>query len=265
MAEVLPRARDPRALDGLIEALTDEAAVVRSAAARALGSTRDDRVVGPLIEALEDEHEWVRAAAARSLKWFEGPRVMEALLEAMTDVHYSVRAGAGTVSVRPIERGNTLLFVALQAKRLRGYTGTEEAKMRRHSGYSAILKGRALFETQMLISSKDFILTYFAKYRGSMKLNMSLCRAMDCGRGINQLTFTGDDAVLGYVQGSGGDVTLVFDYSTRDPNPVLNIMPHPGGSLDKAIRMPVRTGGHPAEYGTLADMKKYIPGELLKK
>ncbi|MHA2497819.1 MAG: HEAT repeat domain-containing protein, partial [Candidatus Hodarchaeales archaeon] len=65
--EALETINDPRAIEGLFAALTDENVVFRIQAIEALGMTSDPRAITPLIEALKDEDEEVEQAVVEAL------------------------------------------------------------------------------------------------------------------------------------------------------------------------------------------------------
>jgi len=60
-----------RALDVLVPALWDEDALLRGAAAEALGRLREKRAAEALTARLRDAHEWVRQVAQASLQQLE--------------------------------------------------------------------------------------------------------------------------------------------------------------------------------------------------
>ena len=81
-------------IEGLIRALKDRYAFVRSAAAEALGRIGDRRAVEPLIEALEDSDPHVRWSAALALNEIGDERAVEPLIKALKDSDAGVRANA---------------------------------------------------------------------------------------------------------------------------------------------------------------------------
>ena len=108
---VLARIGDERAVEPLIEALRDDSADVRGAAARAFGIFGEyyddyfedeplprsfiDAVEPPLIEALRDDNANVRINAARSIIWVGGMRAIGPLQELqLGDKDRMVRAAA---------------------------------------------------------------------------------------------------------------------------------------------------------------------------
>ena len=66
--------KDPRAVEPLIAALSDESERVRTKAALALGELGDPRAVKPLEELLNDEQEELRRAAKAALEKLRGKR-----------------------------------------------------------------------------------------------------------------------------------------------------------------------------------------------
>jgi len=66
-AFVIGQIGDIRAVEPLLQALKDGKAVVREAAAMALGMIGDARAVEPLIQTLQDKDSWVSRAAAEAL------------------------------------------------------------------------------------------------------------------------------------------------------------------------------------------------------
>lgn len=73
---------DSEAVDVLIEALGDEAAAVRAAAAGGLGYYLEERAVDPLIDTLDDKNPEVREAAVRSLVLY-GDEAVDELIRAL--------------------------------------------------------------------------------------------------------------------------------------------------------------------------------------
>lgn len=65
--EALGQLKDPRALEPLIETLTDENPEIRWGSAISLGGLNDNRVIPPLKKALEDKDKYVRYGAASTL------------------------------------------------------------------------------------------------------------------------------------------------------------------------------------------------------
>ncbi len=104
-------------LEPLLNALHDENASVRAAAARALGIREKDTPIEPLVEALKDQEWRVRTAAATALGRLKNRAPVEPLLPVLHDENASVRAAAvwalGTLGERaPMES----LVIALQDK-----------------------------------------------------------------------------------------------------------------------------------------------------
>lgn len=60
----MSRSRDPRALEALLAALSDESYLVRKEAARALGDIGDAQAVGPLINLIEESFHYAMARTA---------------------------------------------------------------------------------------------------------------------------------------------------------------------------------------------------------
>jgi hypothetical protein len=88
------------AVPALIDALSDQEALVRSAAAQTLGNigAGAQAAIQDLIRALKDKQPLVRAAAAEALGKIEqgGSRALPSLLAALKDPELSVRLGAET-------------------------------------------------------------------------------------------------------------------------------------------------------------------------
>ena len=106
-AQALADLRDTRAIDPLIEMLSDTDPEIRAAAATILGSfvlagcNRDTRSIKPLIKSLQDENAQVREASALSLGRItehlstEAARwPVEPLTNALKDENISVREAA---------------------------------------------------------------------------------------------------------------------------------------------------------------------------
>ena len=86
---------DPVALDLFAEVLkTDSSALVRSAAATALGEGGDPAYVGALAGGLKDKAELVRWDTARALDELTGPEAVFPLIDAARDPAVEVRVAA---------------------------------------------------------------------------------------------------------------------------------------------------------------------------
>jgi HEAT repeat protein len=75
--------RDLSALKGLVTALKDENAIVRSEAARSLGDLGSDEAVAPLAGCLEDPSASVRISSARSLGRLDARGAVSPLVSAL--------------------------------------------------------------------------------------------------------------------------------------------------------------------------------------
>jgi HEAT repeat protein len=90
----LGASRDPRAVEPLLGALSDEDEPLldeRSRAAEALGELGDPRAVAPLIEALDVGNSLLRFSAAEALGRLGDTRAVEPLTRALSDGHLAVR------------------------------------------------------------------------------------------------------------------------------------------------------------------------------
>ena len=87
----LVKIHDPRAIDLLITALSDEDSFVRKAAAEALGKSRDIRAIEPLILRLKDDENSVRCAAIGSLGEIGDPSAIGALGVCLKDPDKTIR------------------------------------------------------------------------------------------------------------------------------------------------------------------------------
>jgi HEAT repeat protein len=83
-----------RAIDAVLETLSDVSPVARSEAARALGYLADARAFMPLLVALDDPDAEVRGSAAWALGGLHDPRGLVPLLVALDDADARVREGA---------------------------------------------------------------------------------------------------------------------------------------------------------------------------
>jgi hypothetical protein len=101
------------AVPGLIEALGDEDAEVRTRAALALGDAAPHRAIGPLLVALHDREPSVRAMAACALRESRDPRVVQPLLGALGDEYHRVRFWAASSLALQSPRGVQPLLKAL--------------------------------------------------------------------------------------------------------------------------------------------------------
>jgi len=81
VAWALGKIRDPKGVDPLVVALSDQSYVLRKVAAEALGTIGERRAVEPLIAALNDEYRDVRDSAAEALGRIGGPEAERALAE----------------------------------------------------------------------------------------------------------------------------------------------------------------------------------------
>jgi len=86
--------KDDRAVEALIAALKDEAGEVRREAVLALGRIKDDRAVEPLIETLRESSSQLRRDAARVLTWMGDERAVAPLTRALEDDDGYVRMQA---------------------------------------------------------------------------------------------------------------------------------------------------------------------------
>ena len=116
-AAVQVQGKRDMSLEPVLNALHDENASVRAAAARALGIREKDAPIEPLVEALKDQEWRVRTAAATALGRLKNRVPVEPLLPVLHDENASVRAAAiwalGTLGERaPMES----LVIALQDK-----------------------------------------------------------------------------------------------------------------------------------------------------
>ena len=72
----LSQLNNPKTIDPLCQALTDEVDGIRESAAKALGNIQAPEAVGPLKKALEDGEQKIRRAAARSLLSYGAPEAL---------------------------------------------------------------------------------------------------------------------------------------------------------------------------------------------
>jgi HEAT repeat protein len=93
-AQLLGRAQEPRATQGLLAALREASPVVRASAAVGLGYTASTAAVDPLVAALRDADASVRASAAWALGEIEHRRAVPALIAALKDADALVRRSA---------------------------------------------------------------------------------------------------------------------------------------------------------------------------
>ena len=98
-----------RAVEFLIEALSDEDRDVRKGAARTLGLIKDKKAVDHLIEALKDEDWYVRAEATEALGLIEDERAVKYLIEAFKNKGWVIRektaealVSIGTQAIEPL-------------------------------------------------------------------------------------------------------------------------------------------------------------------
>ena len=88
------RLDDNRAVEPLIQLLDDRERDVQIAAAGALGRLDDSRAVSPLLESLDDSEVEVRSAAAWALGRLDDGRAVDGLIDALEDAAQDVRAQA---------------------------------------------------------------------------------------------------------------------------------------------------------------------------
>jgi len=99
-AEKLGESRDPLAVDGLIEALTDRDKYVRQAVAEALGKIGDARAVTPLIAALQVEFDSTgHKAAAEALGQIGDARAVGPLVAALRSLDCAQVAAEALVKI----------------------------------------------------------------------------------------------------------------------------------------------------------------------
>ncbi len=83
-ARALGEIKDPRALDGLLEAMSDSDPIVRGAAALSMVSfKKDPRVFGTLVATLKDDDYIVRGEAALALGRLEDDRALDPLVNSL--------------------------------------------------------------------------------------------------------------------------------------------------------------------------------------
>jgi HEAT repeat protein len=92
--EALAELKGVHAIQWLAEMLRDEKIGVREATVRTLGKLGDARTIPSLIEALKDSSREVRLAAVEALQKFQDERVVAALMEALKDRSKVVRIAA---------------------------------------------------------------------------------------------------------------------------------------------------------------------------
>lgn len=104
---------DPASYDVFVKALKDDAMVVRSAAADALGHLGDPRAVTPLIDALNREDNfyrgrslWVRRHIVSALGKIESRAAVSVLIETLDDADHTV----GTAAVASLEQVTKVSF-----------------------------------------------------------------------------------------------------------------------------------------------------------
>jgi len=85
---------DSKAINILVNALSDTDYRIRVTAAKSLGWIGDPRAVGSLLKALDDIDYRVRITAAKSLGWIGDPKGVGSLLHALGDIDYRVRITA---------------------------------------------------------------------------------------------------------------------------------------------------------------------------
>jgi HEAT repeat protein len=85
---------DQRAYGLLIEALKDQDADVRAAAAQALPPFKNEASIQHLIPLLKDSKPYVRRRVLWALSFFEHPKITNILLESLKDIHPHVRKTA---------------------------------------------------------------------------------------------------------------------------------------------------------------------------
>ena len=94
-AVALGKIGDARAVEPLIGVLSDDVEGVRRSATETLGEIGNERAVGPLIKALGDANDYVRASAAVALGKIGDARAVEPLINALEDDEHSyVRSSA---------------------------------------------------------------------------------------------------------------------------------------------------------------------------
>lgn len=109
----LKDSNDAGSFDALVKALTDDAMVVRSGAADALGAFADARAVKPLVDALNREDNfykgrslWVRRHIVDALGQIESRSAVATLIETIDDADRSV----GIAAVTSLERVTKVSF-----------------------------------------------------------------------------------------------------------------------------------------------------------
>jgi HEAT repeat protein len=95
-ARVLEQIRDKRAVEPLIEALSDNHGLVRKSAIEALGQIGDARAVEPLITGLNNEDDEIRLSVVSALKQIGDERAIEPLITVLKDKDTDVRISAAS-------------------------------------------------------------------------------------------------------------------------------------------------------------------------
>jgi len=114
----LGRKGDPKAVDVLIEALSDADLGVQRAAGEALGKIRDARAVDALIHKLEYEQSGIRSTAADALGKIGDAKAVNALIRVLKDENEDVRiSAAGALGEIGDARAIDFLIQALKDNR----------------------------------------------------------------------------------------------------------------------------------------------------
>ena len=166
------------------------------------------------------------------------------------------------------EKDATIAVVGLKCKVLRAYTKEEEAQLSKAGDAEDTQKGRSVFGNAPFLSSRSFLLGYIGNVQTQKKLILSTCRAMDCTKGLSVLSFTNTNTVVGYstLDSPLCEVTLAFEYGVADKHPLLLFSPIPDSGELFAARITVEGDAqYKVEYGTLEQMKKYMPEDLRSK
>jgi HEAT repeat protein len=93
-AKALGQIRDKRAVESLIEALSDDHEYVRKCSTEALGEIGDDRALDKLVAALNDEDVEIRTSAANALGKIGNKRAIEKLIASLKDKDTNVQINA---------------------------------------------------------------------------------------------------------------------------------------------------------------------------
>ncbi|MBN1810105.1 MAG: hypothetical protein JW909_13645 [Planctomycetes bacterium] len=177
---------------------------------------------------------------------------------------YIIKTAGGDITLKAQGPDVKVALVGVRVKALRPYTTQEKGAIQANKlGAEALKVGNALgFASDLFLTSQDLFLMYVGRPGGQLKLMLSTCMGVESPR----ITW-GKDTFLQTVE-PGKEKTFVWAFTyhpAADRNPILSFKAHVGADMESAARISLGADNEirSVEYGTLRDMRKHLPAELL--